>query len=73
MWGSSKDVSNCSYLCQYAQEEGREFELSAFYDGAEILENYAPKYDLILLDIEMPKVNGMDADCSDYETYQQQL
>ena len=50
-----------NYLEQYAKEEGQEFEVSVFYDGAEILENYAPKYDLILLDIEMPKVNGMDA------------
>ena len=50
-----------NYLIQYANEEGQEFEISAFYDGAEILENYAPNYDLILLDIEMPKVNGMDA------------
>ena len=49
------------YLNQYAKEEGQEFEISAFYDGAEILEKYVPKYDLILLDIEMPKVNGMDA------------
>ena len=49
------------YLKQYSAEEGREFEVSAFYDGAEILENYKSDYDLILLDIEMPKVNGMDA------------
>ena len=49
------------YINQYGQEEGQEFEISAFCDGAEILENYAPTYDLILLDIEMPKVNGMDA------------
>ena len=50
-----------TYLDQYAREEGQEFEVSVFHDGAEILEDYAPKYDLILLDIEMPKVNGMDA------------
>lgn len=50
-----------NYLGQYAKEEGQEFEISVFYDGAEILEDYAPKYDLILLDIEMPRVNGMDA------------
>lgn len=49
------------YLVQYAEEEGQKFEVCAFYDGAEILEGYEPKYDLILLDIEMPKVNGMDA------------
>ena len=50
-----------TYLMQYAAEEGQEFEISVFYDGAEILENYVPKYDLILLDIEMQKINGMDA------------
>ena len=49
------------YLEQFATEEGQEFEISVFYDGAEILKNYTPKYDLILLDIQMPKVNGMDA------------
>ena len=49
------------YLEQYSQEEGQEFEISTFYDGEEILENYVSGYDLILLDIEMPKVNGMDA------------
>ncbi len=49
------------YLKKYGQENGLEFELSVFYDGAEILENYVPKYDLILLDIEMPRMNGMDA------------
>lgn len=48
------------HIMQFAQEEGQEFEISAFYDGAEILENYAPVYDLILLDIEMPKVGGME-------------
>ena len=50
-----------SYLGQYASEEKQTFEISVFHDGAEILENYEPKYDLILLDVEMPKVNGMDA------------
>ena len=50
-----------NYLEQYALEEGQTFEILTFYDGAEILENYTPDYDLILLDIEMPKVNGMDA------------
>ena len=50
-----------NYLEQYALEEGQTFEILTFYDGAEILESYTPDYDLILLDIEMPKVNGMDA------------
>lgn len=49
------------YLKQYSQENEQEFQVLTFSDGAEILEGYVPKYDLILLDIEMPKVNGMDA------------
>ena len=49
------------YLTQYQDENQLEFKISVFTDGAEILENYQPVYDVILLDIEMPKVNGMDA------------
>ena len=49
------------YLTQYQNENGLEFKISEFSDGAEILENYQSEYDVILLDIEMPKVNGMDA------------
>ena len=49
------------YLNQYKEEHSLEFKISVFTDGAEILENYQPVYDMVLLDIEMPKVNGMDA------------
>lgn len=49
------------YLKQYGKENEMEFQVSVFYDGSEILEGYEPKYDVILLDIEMPMVNGMDA------------
>ncbi|MGN1154603.1 MAG: LytR/AlgR family response regulator transcription factor [Agathobacter sp.] len=49
------------YLTQYQDENQLEFKISVFTDGAGILENYQPVYDVILLDIEMPKVNGMDA------------
>ena len=49
------------YLVEYQKEHDMEFQISVFSDGAEILENYVPRYDIILLDIEMPKVNGMDA------------
>lgn len=49
------------YLVQYQEEHAQEFRISVFRDGAEILENYTTCYDIILLDIEMPRVNGMDA------------
>lgn len=49
------------YIKQYQKENDVPIKVSVFSDGAEILENYEPLYDIILLDIEMPKVNGMDA------------
>lgn len=49
------------YLEQYAKENDETFEIEVFYDGAEILKDYTPRYELILLDIEMPEVNGMEA------------
>ena len=50
-----------TFLQQYQKEHQTSFKISVFYDGAEILEDYQQIYDLILLDIEMPKVNGMEA------------
>lgn len=49
------------YLKQYQKEQDVPLKISVFSDGAEILEDYQPLYDIILLDIEMPQVNGMDA------------
>jgi len=50
-----------AYLRQYETENNVQFYISEFEDGSEIIENYKNEYDIILLDIEMPKVNGMDA------------
>ena len=49
------------FLKQYEAENQISFQISVFEDGTEILENYKNEYDIILLDIEMPKLNGMDA------------
>lgn len=49
------------YLKKYQEENDIRFKVSVFSDGAEILEDYQQLYDIILLDIEMPRVNGMDA------------
>lgn len=50
-----------TFLKQYEGEHNVKFKVTVFEDGAEILKDYQPIYDLILLDIEMPEVNGMDA------------
>lgn len=50
-----------SFLEQYQKEENTRFKVSAFSCGEEILQDYQPVYDVILLDIEMPGINGMDA------------
>ena len=49
------------YLHQFEKENKIEFMVSVFHDGEDILKDYKNEYDAIFLDIEMPKVNGMDA------------
>lgn len=49
------------FLKKYQKEQDTAFKISVFEDGAEILEHYEPLYDVILLDIEMPRVSGMEA------------
>ena len=51
----------CDFVNQYGKEQNQEIEVFTFGDGSEILAEYQPIYDIILLDIEMPQVNGMDA------------
>lgn len=50
-----------AFLKQYEEEQNVPFKVTTFCDGAEILEDYRQLYDIILLDIEMPKINGMEA------------
>ena len=47
------------YLARYAKESGEEIRPFIFRNGRELLDHYEPKYDIILLDIEMPEMNGM--------------
>lgn len=49
------------YINRYAADNDRAFKVYVFRDGSEILQGYEPKYDIILLDIEMPKISGMEA------------
>ncbi len=49
------------FLKRYQEENNVPIKISTFGDGAEILNGYQKLYDIILLDIEMPKMNGMEA------------
>lgn len=49
-----------SYVQRYTRQYGTAFEAKTFSDGLEILEDYRPVYDLILLDVEMKHLNGME-------------
>ena len=49
------------YLNQYQSETGVRFTVSVFDDGEAVVERYTPVYDILLLDIEMQRMDGMAA------------
>lgn len=61
-----EDEQECSeqiqaFLKQYQEEKSVRLKVSAFEDGVHLLDGYEPVYDMILMDIDMPGMNGMDA------------
>lgn len=49
------------YIRRYERQFGRMFELSLFDDGDEIVSDYRAVYDIILLDVQMRRMDGMAA------------
>ena len=61
-----EDEDSCAkqmeeYLARYAEESGEVFETVRFCDGDEILEKYRAQYDIILMDVQMPVMDGCSA------------
>jgi DNA-binding LytR/AlgR family response regulator len=49
------------YIKRYSEESKEEINVVCFTDGDEIASDYKPVYDIIFLDIEMKRLNGMSA------------
>ena len=49
-----------TYLNRYGKEHAIQIQTSSYKDGMHFITDYHPVWDLILLDIEMPLLNGMD-------------
>lgn len=50
-----------AYLDRYAAESGRQFAVTVYTDGEDIVDNYRAEFDIILMDIEMQSMDGMTA------------
>lgn len=50
-----------SHLDRFQRERNLSFHVGAFRDGADVIESYRPDWDILLLDIQMPRVDGMTA------------
>ena len=50
-----------SYIEKYGKTAGQEFNVIRFKNAVDFLEDYKAVYTVVFMDIQMPKMNGMDA------------
>ena len=59
---SHRDRENViSYFTRLAGETGDHYDLKSFHTGGEFISAYQPMYDMVLMDIQMPGLSGMEA------------
>lgn len=49
------------YVDRYSRQSGKTFEITSYTDGDELVESFQAQFDIILMDVEMPFLNGMTA------------
>ena len=49
------------FLADYSGETGRVFQVTHYDNGEDLVERYQPEFDLLLLDVDMPFLDGMTA------------
>lgn len=50
-----------AFLADYSRETGRMFQVTYYDNGEDLVERYKPEFDLLLLDVDMPFLDGMTA------------
>ena len=51
-------ITSC--LTRFAEETNEKFDITSFANGVVFLEKFSSQYDLILMDIDMPELSGID-------------
>ena len=49
------------FIVRFGQETGRTFQIVHYKNGEDLVERYRPEFDLLLLDVDMPFLDGMTA------------